>query len=172
MENILALIVIIITIVSAVNKARRKRKPEQSAKAAAPGDLAAKLKVFFNEVQEKFDAQSRKSTPGASPWGQLMPDESTPGQPEHYDMSLEDLVLEEETAPAEADKKPPARAARKSTKQKKPPVSEKSSKERVEKKPEPPKEMPPPAYATLRRAIVWSEILGPPVALRDDPRQR
>ncbi len=169
MDNIITLIVVIIVIVSAVSKIKAQQKPAKGAKPAKPGELATKLKAFFAEIQERFDAQPPKSTSGASHWGQLMQEDNLNGSSaDHFDMSLEDLVLEDEEPPAEPEAKPPARSTRFETK--------KAKKQHADR----PTDLRAPAAAAktaadrvfLRRAVIWSEILGPPVALRDFPGDR
>ncbi len=170
MDTIITLIIVIITIVSAFTRLKAKQKAAKGAKPVKSGELATKLKAFFTEIQERFEAQTQKGTSGAPHWGRLMQgDDANGSSADHYDMSLEDLVLEDEELPAEPEKKPPARSTRFET--------------------QPSKKMPagrPPGLgvpepvpvktawdrAFMRRAVIWSEILGPPVALRDFPGDR
>jgi len=170
MDDIFTLIVVIIAIVSAFGKIKAKQKPAKGAKPAKPGELAAKLKAFFAEIQERFDTQTPRGASGASRWGQLMQGGKADGSSaDRYDMTLEDLDLEDEETPAEPETKPPARFTRFQTK---------ASKEQPAARPPdlrvpalaPAKTVPDRAF--LRRAVIWSEIIGPPVALRDFTGER
>lgn len=164
MDNIIALIVVIIAIVSALSKAKTRQKSKQTANAPESNELAAKLKTFFAQVQERLNTQSRQGAGGASAWGPLMQAEKDKEPPEHYDMSLEDLVLEEEPAPAKVEKRLPARPTMAQAKPVAPQATSSHSGMLAEK---PLASKTSPDVATLRRALIWSEILGPPVALRD-----
>ena len=170
MDDIFTLIVVIIAIVSAVGKIKAKQKSAEGARPAKPGELATKLKAFFAEIQRSFDIQTSKGASGASRWGRLMQRDNigiSSGQ--QYDISLEDLELEGEDAPAEPKAKPPQRSTRFETKP--------SEKQPAIRPPDLSVPQPVPAItardrAFLRKAVVWSEILGPPVALRDFPGDR
>jgi hypothetical protein len=167
MDNFIPLIVILIFIVSIVSRIKSAQKPKAGARPAPPGDLGTKLKAFFSEIQQKLEEQAPSGPSGPSRWERL----STAGQtrlspPPGDEMALDDLELEyEEAQPTPLPvKKPPLRPAMTPT----PPPEELPRSGR----PGPctpesldAREAPCPEF--LRRAVVWSEILGPPVALRD-----
>jgi hypothetical protein len=171
MDDIFTLIIIIITIVSAIGQiAKSKKKSAGGGKPAARGELGTKLKAFFSEIQQRLEESSSKGSPGASPWDALQDVGQAKEPPAgSYELSLEDLELEEEEAPAPPVKKPPPRPAR---------VPAKPAAARpVDPAPEPCAPEPlvgktAPCPEFLRRAVVWSEILGPPLALRDTPWER
>ena len=161
MDNFITLIVIIIFIVSLISRIKAAQKPKASARPAPPGDLGNKLKAFFSEIQQKLEEQAPNGSSGASRWERL----STAGQsrlssPPGDEMTLDDLELEyEEAQPTPAPvKKPPLRPTMPPT----PPPEELPHSGRPGPcTPEllPAKEASCPEF--LRRAVVWSEILGP-----------
>lgn len=167
MDNIFTLIVIIIAVVSVIGKMQAQQK--KGAEPSDSGGLIAKLSTFFTDIQRKIDEQSKGSTTGSSPWSQL----SGGSQTDTHDDTLEDLVLDEEQAHPLPEKMPPPQ-----------PVG--ARRKRFEKKQILPDAPPRPALRTakstysivntnraeLRRAVVWREILGPPVALRDQLSDR
>lgn len=165
MDNIITLIIIIIAVVSAISRIRTKQKPKSGAKPAASSELGTKLKAFFAEIQQKLEEQSPKSPSGAARWDALR----NAGQAQDYELPIEDLDLEEEEPPAAPVTKPPVRPAGDRPK----PVAAQA----VDSAPEPcapgllaVKGAPCPEF--LRKAVVWSEILGPPKALRSAPWER
>jgi hypothetical protein len=170
MDDIIALIVVIITIVSAIVRIKAKQKPTAGAKPAMGGDLGTKLKAFFAEIQQRLEEQTPKGPSGTSRWDTLLNADKAKDPPvQSYELSLEDIELEEEKKPVAPAKKPPTRPARVHHK----PVEKRPVGPRPEQcAPEllPANETPCPAF--LRRAVVWSEILGPPVALRDSSWDR
>jgi hypothetical protein len=170
MDNIITLIVIIIAIVSAVSKIKAKQKPKSDATPATGSELGTKLKAFFADIQQRLEEQTPKGPSGASRWDTLLNADKAKDPLVHsYELSLEDIELEEEKKPVAPVKKPPTRPARVHHK----PVEKRPVGHRTEQcVPEllPANETPCPAF--LRRAVVWSEILGPPVALRDSSRDR
>lgn len=172
MDDIFTLILVIIAIVSAVTKAKSKTtpKPRKYDKPAASGDLRAKLKAFFADIQEKLEAQTQQGASGSSQWRQLKRGNKAGGpSADHYDMSVEDLILEDEEPPPEPEIKPRRRSvAVQPQPAKKQPTGEQPDLHPGE---------PAPAKAALnraflRKAVIWSEILGPPKALREFSGER
>jgi hypothetical protein len=171
MDDFFTLIIIVITIISAIGQiVKAKQKSTSSAKPSTRSELGAKLKVFFKEIQQKLEEQSPKgSSGGDSPWDAL----EDAGQSEEpamrsYELSLEDLELEEEKESAPPEKKPPAQPARVKPGPAERPVDSASG----PCAPEPLVGKAAPCPEFLRRAVVWSEILRPPLALRDTPWDR
>ncbi len=170
MDNLFTLIIIIIAILSLFGKVKPKgRSPKASTSKGKPSWLD-KLNAFIEEVQQH---QSREepvedSDIGASQWRTLMEKETASiPQHSHRETDLSDLELVDVPKPSKA--RPASNAARaRAGLPKREPVA-----------PEPPAVdvvhetslTLPHSRADLRRAIVWSEILGPPVALKD-PRSR
>jgi hypothetical protein len=172
MDNFVTLIVVIIIIVSAISRIKTAQKPKAGAKPAPPSDLGSKLKAFFAEVQQRLEEQAPDGPSRASRWDGLSnADPTKSSSAPSYEMSLDDLELEyEEAQPTpEPVKKPSLRPAMTPTRpQEKLPDSGRPRLCAPEAMPA--KAAPCPEF--LRRAVVWSEILGPPVALRDSSRQR
>ena len=169
MENIIALIVIIIAVSSIFRKLNAKRKINQGA--APPGDSwVTKLNAFLIDIQRKIEEQSKNRTAGASGWDQLLDGGEGFSSPSNADeATLNDLVFEEVGTPPQTKEMPPAA-----------PVSTLTT--RSDKAQFVPGDIPrrrvvhagKPSYtsmagsrADLRMAVIWTEILGPPIALRD-----
>lgn len=171
MDDIFTLIIIIITIVSAIGQiVKAKQKSASGAKPAARSELGTKLKAFFSEIQQRLEEQSPKGSPGGSPWDALQNIGRAKEPPtESYDLSLEDLEMEEEEATAPPVKKPPPRPARVHPK---PAAARPVDPAPAPCAPEPLVGETAPCPEFLRRAVVWSEILGTPLALRDTPWDR
>ncbi len=170
MDNLFTLIIIIIAILSLIGKVKpRGRSPKMSKSKSKPSWLD-KLNAFIEEVQQSqsSEAPEEESEIGASQWRTLM-EKETASVSEHSrrEHDLSDLELDEVPKPSKA--RPASNAARaRAGLPKREPV--------VPDPPAVPEEQAghlalPHSRADLRRAIVWSEIIGPPVALRD-PRSR
>ena len=166
-DDIFALILIVLAVGSAIAKAVTKAKPKSKEKVTpAAGELQKKLKVFFADIQEKLETQSRKSDSTASQWDQLKRGDKVGGPATNaYELSLEDLVLQDEEEPEKPDIQPPR------------PPSRVQPQAGGDKQPDPRAIEPLSAKTALtpevlRNAVIWSEILGPPVALRDFSGER
>ena len=168
MDNLITLIIVIVTIVSVISnirKQQRNKSPQAKPKKQQEG-LFAKLSAALSEMQQQMEAGAAKRTSAKTPWDQLM-DAAGGGrvQTEPVDASLEDLILEEDT-PQPQRAKPASRIA----------TARRAEKRKAPTEPEPMARRRPPHYPTgrnrLRKAIVWSEILAPPVALREDHLER
>ncbi len=156
MENLITLFIIVITIISVVNQIKSKTQPKTKKEG-----LITRLNNYLTDLQRKLEQQARPHSSGEFEWDQLIEEEELVHTRED---SLEDLVLLEE-------KEPPPKPARRKTD--KPRQRQTRKKVPVEIAPS---HRRPPLQARLgktarnrsrlRRAIVWSEILGPPVGLR------
>jgi hypothetical protein len=173
MDNLITLVVVIIFVVSIISRIKAEQKQKNAAKPTPPSDLGSKLKTFFADIQRRMEEQAAGRPGGASRWDELS-DAGQTGQlsPPDDEMSLEDLDLapvKVQPASPKPVKKPPPRPAM---------TRSRPPEERPQGgHPGPCKQEPMPADAApcpefLRRAVVWSEILGPPVALRDSPWDR
>jgi hypothetical protein len=173
MDNFITLVVVIIFVVSIISRIKTAQKPKGGAKPVPPSDLGNKLKAFFADIQQKLEEQAADRAPGASRWDEL----SNAGgsrqllQPNN-EMSLDDLELEyveEQPSTPKPAKKPPLRPAMARSQ----PLEERPHSGHpgpCKREPMPAKTDPCPEF--LRRAVVWSEILGPPVSLRDSRWER
>lgn len=169
MDTIITLILILIAFWSIFSKIKAKQKTKQGATSPG-GGWVAKLNAFLVDIQRKIEQQSKDRTTGASGWDQFLDDGEEFGSPSDVDeAALDELVVEEAEAPPRPVKMPPA-------------VPVMAQATRVEKTQFIPGGVPrrkalqagqPPypsmavSRAELRKAVIWSEILGPPVALRD-----
>jgi hypothetical protein len=171
MDALITLIIIIITVVSVVSRIRTKEKSKSGARPAAGSELGTKLKAFFTEIQRSFEEQTPKGPAGASRWQRLQDAGQAKGPPERsYELSYEDLELEEEKPPAAPVKKAPVR--RPASDSPKPAVAPPVDSAPAPCAPKPLDAGTASCPESLRKAVVWSEILGPPVALRDAPWER
>jgi hypothetical protein len=167
MDDIITLIIVIITVVSAVSRIRSKQKPKSGTKPASRGELGTRLKAFFAEIQRSFEEQTSKTPSGASRWDRLQnARQAQAPAARSYELSPDDLELEEKRPKAAPARKPAVRPAA--------PRPKPDAAPPVHSAPAPCAHEPPavqgaPCPEFLRRAVVWSEILGPPVALRDAP---
>ncbi len=174
-ENIIPVIIFIIFVVSQVFKVLTAKKPGPAAqkKAKKPGlkdlfgDIASQIKQEIEAANTRAEAESRPQPPPPSRpsgWDQLMPQKS-------------------ESSPEHTPKTPPVKPVRVVQKEKRakkqPPISEsKTIDTKRKEKPAPaqptvtqkslPKKHSGSVHQNLRNAIIWSEILAPPLALRHD----
>ncbi len=174
MENIITLIVIIIMIVSTISKIKAKNKTKKGGKPPGSGGWMEKLNAFLANIEQNAQQQSKKSTTGISEWKKLMQGvKAVSLQTDPHEDSLDDLILEEDELPAHATEKPIVQPVkdqvRRSHKKKIPPDAPLEPALRTQKSR---RSMMAINRANLRRAIIWSEILGPPVALRDQSSGR
>lgn len=176
MDNIITFIFIIIAVLSVLSKIQSKTKA--GAKSANTGGWMTRLNAYLTDLQNKIEQQASGTSANSSGWDELTDNAETADAPYDADeYSLEDLVLEkEQPQPRLAVKKEPPAPS---------PVSAPARpSDRAIATPEP---SPQPALQAckkmgsilarnrqdLRKAIIWSEILGPPVALKDQTgRQR
>ncbi len=169
MDNIFTLIVIIIAVVSVVSKIKSKQKTKQGATPPGGGGWIKKLNDFLADIQTKMEQQSKDRTTGASGWDQLLDGGEGFSSPSDADeAALDDLVFEEAETPPHTKKMPSAAPVRAQT----------TRSDKTQFVPGIPRRKAvhagKPSYtslatsrADLRKAVIWSEILGPPVALRD-----
>ena len=168
MEDFLPFLVFaIVAVASMVSNLRKKKKND--AKPKTRTGLGLKLSMIFAEIKSKIELERQKQKAAqegpssASEWRRLMEDGPQPDEPEE---TLADLDLGAE-APPPSPKKP---AFVKSYRDRSMPMREREM-PHLESEPPPlpaeTRKSPRLGRKRLRRAIVWSEILGPPVALRD-----
>ncbi|MBT8338455.1 MAG: hypothetical protein HKP58_05090 [Desulfatitalea sp.] len=168
MEDLIPIIFfIIISVISVLSKVASKKKKKGDDRAPARGLLAGKLNAFFSDIQRKLDEQAKQGDTGAMEWRRLMEDsvESISREDSQED-SLEGIVLQADDPALQPPPTPlvPHREKRRPT----PPTPPAAAKPQRS-------EMPALAFdrGDLQRAIIFSEIIGPPLALRapdDDTR--
>lgn len=176
MDNLITLIFIIIAVLSVLGKIQPKKKAGTGSKST--GGWVDRLNTYLTDLQNKIEKQANTNSADASGW-----DEIVGGAEEEDDLidadeySLDDLELPEEPVHLVSNEKTPLQPVRTQ------PVRTKI--DRPDYKPKAPDATPPelcakkttsayrsPSKDELRRAVVWSEILGPPVALKDQSGNR
>lgn len=189
MEDFLPILFfIIVGILTAVGKSKARKKKKQGSPPKKGGDLITRLNAFLTDVQKRMEAQSKAGpSTGQGGWeqvlGKIRPGATRPVP--HEEESLDDLVLKEPVIPPAPSEPKPIRRhtmllVEPEIKPGRPKAAAPRPAARVRKAP--PAPMPQPAApamagpppstisrtrAGLRQAVIWSEIIGPPVALRD-----
>jgi hypothetical protein len=175
MEDLIPfLLFIIVGILSAMGKVKKEKKKKQRVKARRRNGLVARIHAWLTDLQKRIQIQSEKAPKGIREWEQLIGrSQLERTQPLPYDDALGDIdrdavkktpaPLPKATVsatspqphmPIEPPEKPNMMAVE-------PPRMAKTAR----RKPIP--STLPRSRSGLRTAIVWSEILGPPIALRD-----
>ena len=168
MDNIVTLIVIFIVIGSIVRKFKAQQKAKQGT-TPPDGGWLTKLKAALADIQRQIEQQSKDRTTGASGWDQLL-DGGDPysTQPDADEAALDDLVFEEAQTQPHPKKMPPAAPVRAQTiRSDKTQVVPGVTRRKAVHAGQPSCAPMAVSRADLRKAVIWAEILGPPVALRD-----
>ena len=168
MENIVTLILIFIVLWSISRKFKAQQKTKQGATSKG-GNWITRFNAFLADIQRKVEQQSKDRTTGASGWDQFLDDSEEFGSPSDVDeAAMDDLVFEEAQTLTHPKKMPPAAPVRARTT----PADKTRFDPGVQRRKA--LHAGKPSYASmavsraeLRKAVIWSEILGPPVALRD-----
>jgi hypothetical protein len=168
MENIVTLILIFIALGSIL----RKFKAQKKTKPGAPppgGGWVTRLNVFLTDLKNQIEQQTKESTTGPSGWDQLLDGDEGFSSPSDADEAgLDDLVFEEAQTPPHTKKMPPAAPVRAQTSR-----SDKTRcvpgvpRRKAVHACNPSDTSMATSRADLRKAVIWAEILAPPVALRD-----
>jgi hypothetical protein len=169
MENIVTLIVIIIAVLSIFSKLKVKQKTQPG------GAWITKLRVFLTDIQRKIEQQSKDHTAGASGWDRLLDSGETFRSPSDTDEEAPDdqVLVEVETQPATKRMSPEASVR----------IQQNSPSDTTQLVPaaqrrkalhagKPSHTFMAVDRSDLRKAVIWSEILGPPMALRDQHKGR
>ena len=171
MDNLFTLIIIIIAILSLFGKVKPKERSPKTSKSKGRPSWLDKLNAFIEEAQKSQSSQAPEedSDIGASQWRALMESE-TAGIPRHSsrETDLSDLELDDVPEPTKARPASNAARARAGLPKREPVVADPPA---VSVEHQDSRLTLPNGRADLRRAIVWSEILGPPVALKDPHRR-
>lgn len=168
MENIVTLILIFIALWLISRKFIAQQKTKQGA-ASKGGNWITRLNAFLADIQRKIEQQSKDRTTGASGWDQFLDDGEEFGSPSDADeAALDDLVFEEAQTPLHPKKMPPAAPVRAQTiRSDKTQVVPGVTRRKAVHAGQPSCAPMAVSRADLRKAVIWAEILGPPVALRD-----
>lgn len=175
MEDLIQFLLFIgVGLLLAIGKMQSKKKKKRGAKARESEGLTTRINAWLTSLQKHIETQSKKTAGVKTGWEQLIGG-SRPVRPQTdpSDGTIEDVDLGAgETTPS-----PPPRTAPTA-----PPPQPHLSIRPAENPTSPAIEIPqrPPTVRRkpnqavlpmqrtgLRQAVVWSEILGPPVALRD-----
>jgi len=167
-ENLIWIIIFLVYMASVILKRVREgsKTGEKRATKKRP-EWKEKLDKFLSQVKQEIDAAKQEDLKKETGWERFLPHEDDEPEPAMEDVTLEDLEpIRKETPPERVvrvpEKTPPPKIKPAPVKavaeSREPAVSDKEIR---------PKGL---AYGVqdLRRAIIWSEILGPPLALRDE----
>jgi hypothetical protein len=168
MDNVITLIVIAIAIWSVVRKYRAQRKKQPGAKALA-SDWVTTLKAFLADIQRQIKQQSTDHSTGTSGWDQFLDDGETYRSSSDADeVALDDRGWTEAQTQPSPQKIPPVAPVRVQTSRSdKTQVDPGALRRRALPAGKPSRTFMAASRADLRNAVIWSEILGPPMALRD-----
>ena len=174
MDNIFTVIVIIIiAVLSLIGEIRKKQKTKKGAKPAGRG-WVQKLDAFLTDIQNRLEQQSKESPTDAFDWNRLRDGGvATRSRSDADEDVFDEPVFEEVEPPSRPKRMPPEASAGVQ--------AARSDETQVVPRAPQPKTLHAgkPSYAAiavsradLRKAVIWSEILGPPVALRDQLSDR
>jgi hypothetical protein len=172
-ELIPFLLFVIFGILSVIGKVRKNKKKRRSATARERQGLAVRIHAWLTDLQQRIEAQSKKAPKGQFDWEQLIgrsdlkgPD--TPPDEAPADIDLDTVKKTPSPRPKArptATSPPPHMPTRPLEKPERMAVDIPRMTIKAERKPMP--SVLPTSRSGLRQAIVWSEIIGPPIALRD-----
>ena len=145
-EYLIWIIFFLVYVVWTVLK-RARTGSKAGGKGIIGGEWRAKIDGFLAKAQQELKAARQETLEKKTGWEEILPSEDKKPKP-----------MPQRISPAPKKKPAPAEAVVETTK---PTVSEK---EKVTKD---------SVYGTqdLRKAVIWSEILAPPLALRDEYRE-
>ena len=168
MEDLITVIIILlIAFVSIIRKIGAKQPKKQVSGSSAPAGWMGKINAFINEIQQRIDEQqAREDPPSADEWRQLMEEDASDRR---YGEAMDDLIPEDEYDLSDEPEARPSRRRPESA-----PMTLSKQPSEPEMKPgQAEGALPTPALgrslrpSDLRNAVIWSEILGPPVGLRE-----
>jgi len=168
MDNIVTLIVIFIVLGSITRKFKARQKAKQGA-TLPDGGWLTKLKAALADIQRQIEQQSKGRTSGASGWDHLLDGgEPYSSQPDADEAAPDDRVFEEAQTQPHLKKMPPAAPVRsQAIRSDKTQVVPGVRRRKTVHAGQPSCAPMAVSRAGLRKAVIWAEILGPPVALRD-----
>lgn len=158
MDNIVTLIVIFIVLGSIVRKFKAQKKAKQGA-TPPDGGWLTKLKAALADIQRQIEQQAKGRTSGASGWDQFLDG----GEPYSSQPDVDEALTQ-----PHPKKMPPAAPVRAQTiRSDKTQVVPGIKRRKAVHAGQPSCASMAVSRADLRKAVIWAEILGPPVALRD-----
>lgn len=173
-ELIPFLLFIIVGVLSVIGKVKKGKKKKQSAKVLGREGLAARIHTWLADLQKRIETQSQKAPKGTLDWEQLIDrSQSESTHPVPYDDALEDIDFDAaketpsplpKTTPITTPPQPrtPVQPSEKPTM-----MAVETPRMTIKANRQPIPTVLPKDRAGLRQAVIWSEILGPPIALRD-----
>jgi hypothetical protein len=177
MEDLITIFIFLaIAAISIFQKVRRnKKKAAEKAgppKAPKPGSLTYMINDFFSKIQERIEVESNRGPSSTEDWRQLMDDGSVAvtDQETLEDIVLDDDIFDDVYVPETKLKtaKPQIKSSReieppKQRSQVNAPMAPTDSRKPMHQS----NRILPRGRMGLRKAVIWAEIIGPPVALRD-----
>jgi hypothetical protein len=168
MDIVITLIVIAIAVWSMVSRYKAQRKKQPSATPVTGGWITT-LKAFLVNIQRQIEQQSKNRTGDASGWDRFLDDSQTDSySTDLNEAALDDRVLTKaQTQPPSKRVAPVAPVRAQTSRSDKTQVDLGAPQRRALPAGKPSRAIMAASRAGLRQAVIWSEILGPPVALRD-----
>jgi len=168
MDIVITLIVIAVAVWSMVSRYKAQRKKQPSATPLAGGWITT-LKAFLTNIQRQIEQQSKNRTGDASGWDRFLDDSQTDSySTDLNEAALDDRVLTKAQTQPPSKRIPPVAPVRAQTSRSdKTQVDPGALRRRALPAGKPSRAIMAASRAGLRQAVIWSEILGPPVALRD-----
>jgi hypothetical protein len=168
------LLFVVFGILSVLGKVRKDKKKRKRAKVQGRQGLAVRIHAWLTDLQKRIEAQSKKAPKGTFDWEQLIDGsrlkrtDTAPHDDARADIDLDPV----EETPSPLSKPAPVGASPHSHMPTKPldkpdmtAVDIPRMTIKAERKPI--SSVLPTSRSDLRQAVVWSEIIGPPIALRD-----
>jgi len=155
-ENLIWILIFLVFIVSVIlKKARAGSKDGKAGAAKSQSGWRAKLDKYLAQIKQEMEASKKEGSDADTVWEELMQYEEDPPEPARKETSFESREpVTEKTRSLKIE-----------------PVIKKVAAESTIPAPYA-KEAQPNYFSfgiqDLRKAVVWSEILAPPLALRDD----
>ena len=152
-EHLIWVVIFLVYVLSIILK-RMRAASKAGDKGILRPQWKKKLDEFLSKARQEMNAGTQEGSEKETDWERFLPQEDDAPEPLREEMSPQKIARVEEKTPSPTIKPAPVKAVAESTA---PVVSGKKI---------PQKEL---AYGIgdLRKAVVWSEILAPPLALRD-----
>jgi hypothetical protein len=177
-ELIPFLLFTIFVVLSVIGKVKRGKKKHKSAKAIDREGLAVRIHTWLTDLQKRIETQTQKAPKGILDWEKLIGRSQSEGaHPVPYDDGREDMDLDAaketpsplpKTAPIAT---PPQPRMSIGPSERPTTMAVETPRMPIKARRKPMSTMLPTDRAGLRQAVIWSEILGPPIALRDPFRE-
>ena len=167
-ESLIWIIIFLVYVASVIlKKVRSASKPGEKRAAKKRPAWKAKLDKFLSQVKQEIKAAKQEDLKKETGWERFLPPEDDEPELAMEDVTLADLEPVRQEIPPERVVRVPEKTLSPKIKPAPVKVVAESIEPAVSEKEIRPKGL---AFGVqdLRRAIIWSEILGPPLALRDE----